>query len=42
MTISVALDDGAPSLQLKYVKGTDPAVTAEEFVKVYIVLHLEP
>ena len=34
VTIKVALDDGAPNLELKYVKGTDPAISAENFIRV--------
>uniref|UniRef100_A0A915ETT4 PFU domain-containing protein n=1 Tax=Ditylenchus dipsaci TaxID=166011 RepID=A0A915ETT4_9BILA len=32
VTIKVSLDDNAPNLDLKYVKGTDPAVCAEKFI----------
>lgn len=34
MIIKVALDDGMPSLELKYIKGEDPANAAEKFIKV--------
>ncbi|KAI6217184.1 hypothetical protein M3Y95_01232300 [Aphelenchoides besseyi] len=32
VTIKVGLDDGAPKLDLKYKKGTDPTSAAEQFV----------
>ncbi|KAI6181928.1 hypothetical protein M3Y98_00882200 [Aphelenchoides besseyi] len=32
VTIKVGLDDGAPKLDLKYKKGTDPTAAAEQFV----------
>jgi hypothetical protein len=34
VTIKVSLDDGAPNLELKYVKGTNPVDAAELFIKV--------
>lgn len=38
--IKVALDDGAPSLELKYIKGQDPADAAEKFIKVKVFTQL--
>ncbi|GMT14457.1 hypothetical protein PFISCL1PPCAC_5754, partial [Pristionchus fissidentatus] len=32
VTIKVAIDDGNPNMELKYVKGTDPSLSAEKFV----------
>ena len=34
VTIKVALDDSAPNLELKYVKGSDPSIAAEKFITV--------
>lgn len=33
VTIKVTLDDGAPMLELKYVKGSNPADAAEKFIR---------
>jgi hypothetical protein len=33
VTIKVSLDDGAPNMELKYVKGSNPADTAENFIR---------
>ncbi|KAE9420335.1 hypothetical protein Angca_004919 [Angiostrongylus cantonensis] len=33
--INVSLDDGVPTMQLLYKKGTDPALAAEKFIKDY-------
>ncbi|KAE9549992.1 hypothetical protein FO519_006792 [Halicephalobus sp. NKZ332] len=33
VTIKVALDDGPANLELKYQKGTDPSVAAENFIR---------
>ncbi|CAJ0945625.1 unnamed protein product, partial [Mesorhabditis belari] len=33
VVIKVALDDGAPSLELIYEKGTDPSIAAEKFIR---------
>ncbi|TKR96358.1 hypothetical protein L596_010389 [Steinernema carpocapsae] len=32
VTIKVALEEGQPSLELRYRKGTDPQITAQEFI----------
>lgn len=34
MTIKVAIDDGNANMELKYVKGTDPSLAAEKFIRV--------
>ena len=33
VTIKVALDDGPANLELKYKRGTDPSITAENFIR---------
>jgi phospholipase A-2-activating protein len=33
VTIKVSLDDGAPNMELKYVKGSNPADAAENFIR---------
>lgn len=34
IVIKVALDDGNPQLELRYKKGSDPAIAAENFIRV--------
>ncbi|KAK6732564.1 hypothetical protein RB195_016748 [Necator americanus] len=33
VVIKVSLDDGAPNMELRYKKGTDPALAAEKFIQ---------
>uniref|UniRef100_A0A1I7WWF6 Phospholipase A-2-activating protein n=1 Tax=Heterorhabditis bacteriophora TaxID=37862 RepID=A0A1I7WWF6_HETBA len=33
VVIKVSLDDGAPNMELRYQKGTDPLIAAEKFIK---------
>ncbi|XGW12216.1 hypothetical protein V3C99_013144 [Haemonchus contortus] len=35
VVIKVSLDDGAPNMELRYTKGTDPTLAAEKFIKDY-------
>ncbi|KHJ85570.1 PUL domain protein, partial [Oesophagostomum dentatum] len=35
VVIKVSLDDGAPNMELRYKKGTDPALAAEKFIQDY-------
>lgn len=34
VVIKVSLDDGAPNMELRYTKGTDPTLAAEQFIQV--------
>lgn len=35
VVIKVSLDDGAPNMELRYTKGTDPTLAAEQFIQDY-------
>ena len=41
VVIKVALDDGAPSMELVYEKGTHPGIAAETFIKVCCLMERE-